>query len=255
MGRRAPAPDQLDASGSTRVARRGGAGRASSATRMTTRKTTEVVACRSTFQRTSCSTTPRPTPATKASGSDSMSATTAAARAGRRMATPAAASTGRPSPGALSMTVRAARAPVMTHTREESRCTGKPRRKARSALSAMPRMARPPSVRSRNQVRAPSTRGTTAMSSRSLPVRMTGSTATWTSLRPVAKLPTSLGESSQPGRNSSMPPSTWARPMVATVRARRGARSKRRMTSRSQSQPTAPPETTATATAAGQGQP
>ena len=41
------------------------------------------------------------------------------------------------------------------------------------------------------------------------------------------------GAPNQPGMNSVMPPSSWARPMVATVSTSRGALAKRRMTKRS----------------------
>ncbi|MEZ5135639.1 MAG: hypothetical protein R2699_11455 [Acidimicrobiales bacterium] len=94
-----------------------------------------------------------------------------------------------------------------------------------------------------------------ASSNRSLPVITTGSTVTCTVLSGVSKLPTSGGPSRAIGTISAMPPSTWARPMVAMVRVSREALAKRRMTMRSTKNPMATPRATATPTATNHGTP
>ena len=67
-------------------------------------------------------------------------------------------------------------------------------------FSAMPRTAMPASDRSRNQVSAISTTGTTASSSRSLPVNVTGSTVKVVFVSEVSTRGMKAGAPSQVGR-------------------------------------------------------
>ena len=205
------------------------------------------------FHRTIWSKTPRATPAAKAFGSDAMPDTTAAASAGSSSAGPAAASIGRPCPGARSTTVRAANPPTMAHTIVESRRTGIPSSSARSVFSAMARTARPSSVRSRNQLRAASTTGTTATMSRSLPVSTSGWISTCTSVSGVRNDGTRGDRPNSIGTSISAPPRTWASPMVATVNTSLDAVAKRRITSRSTTIPVTTPAATAVSAATGHG--
>ena len=167
---------------------------------MTTSSTTEVGAASSTFHSTSWSRTPRSTPARKAPDIERMPTMTAAARAGSRTVGPATAVSGTPSVGARSTTVRAARPPATDHSSSESWLTGMPSSRARSMFSAMPRTAMPASVRSRNHDSTARTIGTTASSSRSLPVKVTGPTLTVESVSEVSTCGMNAGASSQVGR-------------------------------------------------------
>ena len=214
-----------------------------------------MVARRSTFQATTWSATPMSVPATKAAGIDRMPVTTAAASAGSRIDGPAAASKLTPWLGALSTTARAASPPAIDHSRSDSWLTGMPTRRARSMFSAMPRTAVPASVPLRNQTRPASTSGTTATSSRSLPLKVTGSIVHCLSDSEVSKPGMRSAAPNQPGMNRAMPPSSWARPIVATVRTRRGALMNRRMTSRSVSAPTTTPAATPMTADSSHGQP
>ena len=221
----------------------------------TTSMTRVVGSPRSTFQSTSCLSTPRPTPAAKAAGSDDMPLSTAAARPGKRMVGPAAASSARPSLGARSTTVRAASPPVSAHSSRDSWVTGMPSSRARSMFSAMPRTAVPASVLRRNHTSAPNTAGTTATSSRSFPLNVEEATVISCEVRAVSNPVTRASTPSQPGMKRAAPPSTWARPMVATVRTSRGAVWNRRITSRSLAAPTATPTSTPATAATGHDQP
>ena len=195
----------------------------SRASRMTARKTTSVTASWRTLNPTTELTMPRTTPAPKATGRFSIRAMTAAASAGSNRVGPAAAVRVRPWDGALTITVRAARAPAMIHTSVDNRLTGMPSNRARSELSATDRMATPASVRNRNQPSPMSTTGTTMAMSRSSPLNSTGWMLTWNRVSGVGRPPTSGGPCNQPGTSSWMPPNTWARPMVATSTMSRGA--------------------------------
>ena len=107
-------------------------------------------------------------------------------------------------------------------------------------------MAMPASVRPRNQARAAMTTGTTATISMWLPRRMTGSMVR---LRSIGDTNPPSGPAPAPnssGMSSSMPPSTWARPIVATVRTSREERAKRRITRNSTMPPRAKPSATPT---------
>jgi hypothetical protein len=128
-----------------------------------TPKTTTVASVGSPLLRTIDSTMPRATPVPNATGSDSIRATTAAARAGSSETGPWVTDTFTPANGARSMNVRVARPPETAHTIVDSRRMGMPSSSARSAFSAAARTATPASVRSRNQARPAITTGTTAM--------------------------------------------------------------------------------------------
>ena len=214
-----------------------------------------MVAWRSTFHRTSWSSTPIATPATNAPDSDVMPVTTAAASAGSRTVGPDVTSSAMPSLGTRIVTVRAARPPAIDHSSIDRRLTGMPSSRARSMLSAMPRTAMPASVRSRNQVSAASTTGTTARSARSLPLNSTGSNSNLWRLSGVLSELTIGWPPSRSGRKIAAPPRAWARPTVATVSTRRGAVANRRMTKRSTSAPIATPTATPTGPAMTHDQP
>ncbi len=126
--------------------------------------------------------------------------------------------------------------------------TGMPRRDARSARSAEARRAAPTIVRRRNTARAMTTSGATTMAMASLAVKSRGpmvksslNGACTLRLANAFSLPAPVAEFTCFWRNSSSPITvkSWERPMVATVRMRRGARKKRRMIRTSTSAPTA----------------
>ena len=208
------------------------------------------------FHRTTWSTTPSATAAANATGIDSIRATTAAARAGSSTAGPAIAAGVAPRNGAFSTKVSAASVPARTQTNVVRLRTGTPRSRARSVFSAAARIAVPASDRRRNQASAPTTTGTTAATSRWSPVRMTGPRVMVVEVRGVSNAPR-MGDSTPKanlGMASSSPPSSCARPMVATVSTSRGACAKRRMTVSSTSPPSSAPPTSAHTIAAAYGQ-
>ena len=125
---------------------------------------------------------------------------TAAASAGSSTVGPATAVSGTPSVGARRTTVSAARPPATDHSSSDSWLTGMPSSRARSMFSAMPRTAMPASVRSRNHDSTASTIGTTASSSMSLPVNVTGSTLNVESVSEVSTRGMNAGASSHVGR-------------------------------------------------------
>ena len=110
--------------------------------------------------------------------------------------------------------------------------TGTPSRRARSVFSAAARMAVPARDRRRNQASAPTTTGTTATASRWLPVMSAGPTSNDSELSGVSNAPSTRPSAPNSfwGMSSSIPPRTWARPMVATVSTSRGASANRRTT-------------------------
>ena len=100
---------------------------------------------------------------------------------------------------------------------------------ARSASSAQARMAMP-SAGARGTARARRTRrGITITAITSLPPNRNGSMVN-DRLNGAGKLCGGTATSNQRGSRSPRPASTCARPMVATVRIRRGARKNRRIT-------------------------
>jgi len=154
------------------------------------------------------------------------------------------------------MVAPAASRQAMPHTSVDRESTGMPMSRARSAFSAMPRTATPESVRNRNQLNRPSTTGTKASRSRSLPSMTTGKNVViCVDDSGVVKVVTSALAPNIGGTRTCIPPSTWARPMVATVSTSRDEPAKRRMTNRSTITPTRMPTTQAAATATNQGTP
>ena len=188
--------------------------------------TSVVAACRSTFHRTSWSITPSAD--ARAERAWAASSCPHATRGGQRGQQDRRAGGDvecvSPSDGARRTTVSAANAPTTVHSISDRRCTGMPSSRARSTFSAMPRSAMPASVRSRNHDNARATIGTTASSNRSLPVTITGSIATRdVRQRRLERADERRAAPVRSGRNSAIPPSTWASPIVATVRTSRGA--------------------------------
>ena len=148
---------------------------AKSASRMTPRKATVIDDAFFVFQKTTCSMIPRPTPAAKARGNDSMPATTAAAIAGNsnEEMLPKAVEVD-PAKGALRMNVSPASPPATTHTIVDNLLMGMPYSSARSALSAAARTAMPTSVRSMNHARPRMIGGTETRIARWFPLNVTG---------------------------------------------------------------------------------
>ena len=167
-----------------------------------------------------------------------MRASTAAARAGSSSAGPASTVGGSAWIGAVSMTVRADSSPAMAHTMVDRRRTGMPSTSARSAFSDAARTATPSDVRVRNHASAPATTGTMITMTTWFPVNSTGSSVKLDDSGVRNEFVTS-GCPNSDGRPASTPPRIWARPMVASVRMRRGAQKNRRMTTRSTSAPVA----------------
>ena len=247
-GRRLVTDDQDDAA-CCRMAERAARGTRSAAT-MTTRNTAstkdgELLV----FHRATCSMIPSPMPAPSATGRDSMRAITAAARAGSSTAGPVLTAPGAiPVKGALRMKASAASPPASIQTIVVLRRTGIPRSRARSVFSAAARTAVPWSVRRRNQASASSTKGATSTISISSPPRRFTPRSSSRS-RGTANGPVRLTKSRALEPTISMPPSTWARPMLATVTTRRDASRKRRSTSTSTPAPRAMPPATPSASA------
>ena len=133
-----------------------------------------------------------------------------------------------------------ASAPATDQTRVCRRATGTPSSEARSALSALARMAVPAALRCRNTLTATSTTGVTMRPSRSLASN---------TIEPMVRvasnggsmLPATRSRSHRRGSSSVAATSTWLRPMVAMVTSSRGEWAKRRMITRS----VAAPSTTA----------
>ncbi|MCO5316814.1 MAG: hypothetical protein M9942_00080 [Microthrixaceae bacterium] len=199
----------------------------------------------SVFQRSVCSTTPIAIAAAKATGMDSMRAMIAAARAGSSSAGPRVTDGAMPRLGARSTSVSAANRPASAQTSVVSRRTGMPSRRARSVFSAAARMPWPARLRCMNHARAPTTTGTTARGNRSLPSRITGPSCTVSADSGVSKGATIRGTSpkARSASSSSMPPNSWASPIVATVSTNLGAFAKRLITASSTRAPTARPTT------------
>ena len=125
-----------------------------------------------------------------------------------------------------------ASAPATDHTRVWRRATGTPNSAARSALSALARMAVPASLWRRKTVTATTRIGVTTSPSRSLasnvivPIWRVASNG-------GAMRPATRSRSHRRGSRMVAPTNTWLRPMVATVTSRRGECENRRMTTRS----------------------
>ncbi len=142
-----------------------------------------------------------------------------------------------------------ASAPATDHTSVCSRATGTPSRAARSALSALARMAVPAALRRRKAVTATRTIGVTTSPSRSLASKVIA--PIWrVASNGGAMRPATRSRSQSRGSSMATATSTWLRPMVATVTSRRGECEKRRITTRSVVAPrrtaAARPTTTAT---------
>jgi hypothetical protein len=113
----------------------------------------------------------------------------------------------------------------MTQTTVCSRRTGTPSVLARSALSAPPRMAMPMVLLRRNSARPTKHAATPNIATTSLPVKMIGSTVNSTCHGIENASPPSSNSST---RRNAAPLRSWAIPIVATVRTRRGERKNRR---------------------------
>ncbi len=212
---------------------------------MTTSKTTWVSEGASDeFQRTIWSTTPSETPATMATGNDSIRATTAAASAGKSTDGPAEISPGcTPLNGARSMNASVANPPAIIHTIIVLRATGMPRVRARSRFSAAARTATPVSVRSKNHARPASSTGAMNKISSSSPVSVLIPRSTSTPIGTLKPAPSDT-KSMAWLIPSSIPPSNCANPMLATVNTRREASRNRRSTRTSMAAPNATPAST-----------
>ena len=131
-----------------------------------------------------------------------------------------------------------ASAAATDHTRVCSRATGTPSRAARSALSALARMAVPASLRRRKAVTATMRIGVTTSPSRSLASNVMVPIWRVASNGGVMR-PATRSRSHRRGSSMAAATSTWLRPMVATVTSRRGECENRRMTTRSVVAPSA----------------
>ena len=151
-------------------------------------------------------------------GSDRMPTTTAAASAGSSTVGPGGGGrAATPSLGARSTTVSAARPPATDHSSSESRLTGMPSSRARSMFSAMPRTAMPASVRSRNHVSSGQHDGHDGQQQQVVAgERSRGRCRRSWSVSGVGTVGMTSGDArARSGRKMAMPPSSWARPMVA----------------------------------------
>lgn len=139
----------------------------------------------------------------------------------------------------------AASSPATAQTSVVSRLTGIPNRRARSVFSAAARIPWPARERCMNQASRPTTTGTTASGSRSLPSRMTGPISTVKLDRGVSKGASIRGTSpnTRSDSSSSTPPNSCANPIVATVSTSLGALANLRMTVTSTTAPTPSPST------------
>ena len=192
-------------------------------------------------QTTACSTMPSATAANAIVGSRSMRPMTAAASAGSSSDGPSTVPSESPTIPARRNTARNASNDANIHTTECTRRTGMPSSAARSASSAQARMATPRRVR-RNSASPTNASGITTSATTSFPPKVNGSTVNERS-NGAGKLCGGRPTPNHPGRSNPSPASSWARPMVATVRISRGDRKNRRITSSS----TAAPRTTAAA--------
>ena len=129
------------------------------------------------------------------------------------------------------------RAAASDHTSVWVRRTGMPSIPARSARSALARMAMPTSVKRRNGARATSTTGATISARRSLLSKSCEPSVRW---RSKGAATVRSAKVSVPHRRGSRSPPTmrsWDRPIVATMSSRRGLLKNRRMMSISTSAP------------------
>ena len=177
-----------------------------------------------------------PRAAATVSGRLSMRATTAAVNGASSRAGPPTAPRSLPRIGADSSDAMPERPAATIHVTRDSRRTGMPSRSARSFESAAPRMAMPVSLLVKNHASATRTPGTTARASTWSPMKTKGCTrnVTW---KGVLKVLIALRCENRVGSQISRAPRIWSRPIVATVRIRRGASKNRRITVASTSAP------------------
>ena len=145
---------------------------------------------------------------------------------------------GRPIMPARRNSARNASTAATTHTIVCRLFTGTPRRLARSDRSAAARIATPTAVRWRKRPIPRIATGATISTSRSLALKISGSTSKVKSNGGSMRCDRTFSPKAL-GRNRPPNASSWVRPSVATVRIRRGARKNRRMISSSHAAPSA----------------
>ena len=141
-----------------------------------------------------------------------------------------------------------------TQTTVCSRFTGTPSNAARSALSALARMATPAADARRKTARAAIASGMAMIAIKSFARKIVPPISTLPSKGWSNRLEKRRGEPNRRGRRIEPAASSWARPSVATVRRRRGVRKNRRITTSSTTAPrtTAPTRPTPSDTRYGQ---
>ena len=151
---------------------------------------------------------------------------------------------GSPTELARSHIARKARSVATVHTTVCRRRTGMPSVLARSARSALARTAVPASLRRSQSASAMKATGMRIIAMMSLPEKTVPLTSKLAEKGASSRVWAKASLPNAWGRNSAAPVSTWARPIVATVRMRRGARKKRRMMSISTTTPSTSAATT-----------
>jgi hypothetical protein len=191
----------------------------------------------SSFHRTWVSSRPRAMALVTMAGMSVMRPTMRAASALSRTVSPTGEPSGRPTTPAWRNSARNDSAAATAQTMVCRRPTGMPSRAARSARSAAARTATPTSVNRRNAATAIIASGASTHATRWSASNTSGAT----SARQVngAVIEVLSGSSPQMlGTMREANESNWARPIVATVRIRRGWRKKRRTTASSTTAPT-----------------
>lgn len=175
------------------------------------------------------STIPRPTAAAVMLAKRSIRPMTTAARAWTRIVAGRTLPIGIPTEPARRNMARKASTLAIAHTTVWRRFTGTPSIAARSARSAAPRIATPTLERRRNSASATSAAGTRIRVRTSFALKRVGATVKLSSNGGAMRSPKPSPRKRR-GRNSAAPVRSWDRPMVATMRIRRGARKNRRIT-------------------------
>ena len=185
------------------------------------------------FHATPCCRIPRATAEAAMVGSSVKLPSASAARAVTSAVSPYVGSSGRPRIVAWKKMLTKERTPATTQVTDWRRPTGMPSMEARSRRSPAACTATPMSLRVNQAHTAARETTETMTATRSLASKTIGAMCQWKSHGNVATA-VEIGACPQMrGINRLSTTRTWARPMVATVRMRRGERRKRRITTNS----------------------